>query len=1208
MSDRPSMAADRERRLNEALAAYLEAAESGRPPDRQAFLAEHPDLADELDEFIKNLSGLTHTRRLRQIPDLAATAVLPALDAAAARAGNRLGDYEILEEIARGGMGVVYRARQVSLNREVALKMILAGQQDAEQSLRRFRLEAEAVARLDHPNIVPIYEVGEIDGQPYFTMKFVEGGSLRTRLDEFELPSAGPEKHLSRSALAKKSAVLVELMAAVARAVHHAHERGILHRDLKPANILLDRQNHPMVTDFGLAKRVEESPDLTRSLVVVGTATYMAPEQAQADKKMLTTTADIYSLGAILYHLLTGRPPFVGDSLMSTLIKVVEEEPIPPALRNPNVPADLEMICLKALTKQPEHRYSTALAMAEDLDRWRAGDIISLRSPTRTKRAWHWAKRNPVSAAMLAAIALLIAVVTIGSSVAAINISAARDRADAKARDAAAAQAEAEKQASVARAARDDAQHALADKERVLVSSYVANGTHALDGGDAFGALLWYGEALHLDQGDTAREEPHRIRLATLLRRSPKLVQVWFGHDASLPPAISADGRRVILFNGNAARVWDVGSGKAISPPFNHSANVERAAFSPDGTRLVTTAADASARVWDATTGHPITPPLKHDKPLTCAAFNRDGTLLVTAGEDHFVRVWYVETGKLRFGLRHSFPVLFAAFSPDGKRLTTCGGAVTDRPRGEIRVWNLEQNPPTSQTLDRLGIIRWAELTADGQSVVAVNIARSAHLWPLAKSNDRIGPNVAAVGLQDLESVVGADPTRVVSLDHSTARIYDLAHNAPVGAPMQHGAEVFLGEFSADGKRIVTAARDRIARVWDAATGAPLTPPLWHGGLVRHARFSGDGSRLITTALDGAVRVWDLPSGEPENGVNLPASSGPTDVSPSGRLLATIDNNGAVLVRDTASGTVQFGPWKLARSVSIVRFAPDDVHLAVASGDGAQVFDFRIGKATTKNLSLAGPVCEISFTPDSSRVAFLGDKNVLQVYRTDNGALQSSLPLPGKGFSNTLVLAPDGNSVAVVFKPKHGLVWRNFAGKVILGPFRHTGVISSAAISPDGSRIAVATSEGAFLWDARGQPAAAPMQPTTPIRQVVFSGNGQLLATLGEDRSVRVWDVQSGQPVTPLLTYRETIDSISLSADAHRLTVNCTAGQKCLHIEDLAPDARPADDLVRLTELLGGHAIDSRSGGFEPIPPALLRTTWPRLREMYPQEFTTKSN
>ncbi len=659
-----------ERRLNEALAAYLEAVESGRPPDRQAFLAAHADLADELEEFIDNLSSVPRSRTLRDIPALAATTLLPALDAAAARAGNRFGDYEILEEIARGGMGVVYRARQLSLNREVALKMILAGRQEAEQSLRRFRLEAEAVARLDHPNIVPIYEVGEIDGQPYFTMKFVDGGNLRTRLREFELPAPESGKHLARSALTKKSVAVAELMAAVARAVHHAHQRGILHRDLKPANILLDRAGHPMVTDFGLAKRVEESSDLTRSLVVVGTATYMAPEQAQANKKLLTTTADIYSLGAILYELLTGRPPIIGDSVVDTLIKLVEEEPIPPALRNPNVPADLQLICLKAIAKHPDGRYRTALEFAEDLERWRAGDIISLRSPTRTKRAWHWAKRNPLSAAMLGAIALLIAVVTVGSSVAAFNISAARDRADAKARDATIAQTEAERQAKEARAARDDVQRALGEKQRVLVSSYVANGTHALDGGDAFGALLWYGEALHLDQGDSAREEPHRIRLATALRRGPKLLQVWFGYDASLPPAISPDGRRVVLMQNDTARVWDVESGNAVSPPLRHSANVERAAFSTNGAHVVTVAANGTARVWDAASGRPITPVLKHGKAINWAAFNRDGSELVTVGTDRFARVWDISTGTVRFELRHEQPVLFAAFTPDGKRLT----------------------------------------------------------------------------------------------------------------------------------------------------------------------------------------------------------------------------------------------------------------------------------------------------------------------------------------------------------------------------------------------------------------------------------------------------------------------------------------------------------------------------------------------------------
>ncbi len=423
MSKASSPASEAERRLQEVLAEYIEAVEAGLKPERAALIARHPDLADELNEFFDNQDVLAPLDGLAEIN------ALPSTRLTAQGPPTHFGDYEILSEIARGGMGVVYRARQISLNREVALKMILTDKATTSNTLRRFQIEAEAAAHLDHPNIVPIYEVSEIDGQAYFTMKLVEGGCLSARLAELRLPAPGT----NRREIERQLGRLVELTATVARAVHHAHQRGILHRDLKPGNILLDGEDRPMVTDFGLAKRVGRDGDLTQLGTIIGTAAYMAPEQARPNREGLTLAADVYSLGAIFYELLTGRPPIRGDSQIDTLLRVAKEKPVPPRQRNPNVPPDLDAICLKCLQKEPGRRYGSALELAEDLERWQAGDAISLRTPTTVERAWRWARRNRLSAALLAAVALLMVVVTVGSLLAAWRIATARDRADANA-------------------------------------------------------------------------------------------------------------------------------------------------------------------------------------------------------------------------------------------------------------------------------------------------------------------------------------------------------------------------------------------------------------------------------------------------------------------------------------------------------------------------------------------------------------------------------------------------------------------------------------------------------------------------------------------------------------------------------------------------------------------------------------------------------
>jgi eukaryotic-like serine/threonine-protein kinase len=303
-----------------------------------------------------------------------------------------------LEEIARGGMGVVFRTRQVSLNRTVALKMILGEHFSSASLVQRFQTEAEAAARLEHPNIAPVYEIGIHESQHYFSMRFLEGGTLKQAMAK--------EKVLPRRA--------AELMATIARAVHHAHQRGVLHRDLKPGNILLDAQGEPHVTDFGLAKLLEADTDLTRTQALLGTVGYIAPEQASGGAKQLSTAADIFSLGAILYQLLTGRPPFAASNAVETIRQVVEKEPDRPRTLNAEVDSDLETVCLKCLEKEPGRRYDSALALAEDLDRWLQSELILARPRSTFERTIKWVKRKPATATLFAVIGLALVLGLVG--------------------------------------------------------------------------------------------------------------------------------------------------------------------------------------------------------------------------------------------------------------------------------------------------------------------------------------------------------------------------------------------------------------------------------------------------------------------------------------------------------------------------------------------------------------------------------------------------------------------------------------------------------------------------------------------------------------------------------------------------------------------------------------------------------------------------
>ncbi len=387
-------ASDRDARLYEALAVYYEAAN----PDRAAALVAYPDLADALAEHFAEQDRLSALAApLRPVP-AGQEATMPLTGQgehevpAAGGTVRYFGDYELIREVARGGMGVVFEARQVSLNRPVALKMILTGILASEDDRRRFRLEAEAVANLDHPHIVPIYEVGEHAGFSYFSMKLIPGGSLVSRLAEF----------IDRPRDA------AEVVATVARAVHHAHQRGILHRDLKPSNVLLDDQRQPHVVDFGLAKRTEVAGEITASGAVMGTPAYMAPEQAMGTRGQITMGTDVYGLGAILYTLLADKAPFAGDSVIETLEQVKLRMPDPPSGAERAVPRDLQTICLKCLEKDPARRYGGAEALALDLERYLRGEPITARRVGRVERAWLWAKRRPAVAALSAATVLAV--------------------------------------------------------------------------------------------------------------------------------------------------------------------------------------------------------------------------------------------------------------------------------------------------------------------------------------------------------------------------------------------------------------------------------------------------------------------------------------------------------------------------------------------------------------------------------------------------------------------------------------------------------------------------------------------------------------------------------------------------------------------------------------------------------------------------------
>jgi WD40 repeat protein/tRNA A-37 threonylcarbamoyl transferase component Bud32 len=651
MSDTPQQPSSLDARFESVLADWLRARDEGRAIDPERLICSFPDLESRLREFF---AGQALFDRLA--PDLGpAPAAPPAEDCSRAS----FGDYELLEEIARGGMGVVYKARQVSLNRVVALKMILAGQLATAEAVKRFRREARAAANCDHPGIVPIYEVGEQAGRHYFTMKLIDGHDLSHDLAHFR----------------RNPRAAAHLLAQVARAVQHAHDRGLLHRDLKPGNILLDASKRPHVTDFGLATQLRDRSSLSRTGQIVGTASYMSPEQACAQNRELTPATDIYSLGAILYEMLTGRPPFLGETVLETLRQVVEKDPIRPRVLNPAAARDLETICLKCMDRRPWCRYSTARELAEDLESYVEGRPIKARPVGPLERAWLWGRRRPALVGLASAtlLVLVVAAAIASRSYDAYRVAKLREQevqnqvqkehdqltgeverssadqdaldkdlskllADQQDERREAIKKERDREQAELRAARDrrlqDREQRLANQEgdAVVIGRYQADMRKAAklaesEDYEALLRLLQVWEPLGKAH-DYRRWEWHYLRAvaarSSLVRpheADPKSDDEWYfslpGHGQPVARLDwSPEGRRLAVYDSQGwLRVLDVVTGREAFAlqveradprrPGALNSQVQRRpdAWSPDGKWIALAAADGAVKILDAATG-----------------------------------------------------------------------------------------------------------------------------------------------------------------------------------------------------------------------------------------------------------------------------------------------------------------------------------------------------------------------------------------------------------------------------------------------------------------------------------------------------------------------------------------------------------------------------------------------------------------------------
>lgn len=1102
---------------------------------------------------------------------------------------DAFGDYELLGAPRAGGMGMVYAARQISLDRTVALKLIKAGPGATFQDFQRFQLEARMAASLDHPNIVPIYDIGEHAGQPFFSMRLVEGGNLAERMRETPIPF--------RQA--------VGWMIRIARAVHHAHQRGILHRDLKPTNILIDAQGEPQLTDFGLAKLLEGDHRLTHSDAVVGTPHYMSPEQASGRNELVTTATDIYGLGSILYELLTRQPPFPGEAALEVLHRVLHEEPRSPQALNPATPRDLATICLKCLEKEPGRRYATADDLARDLDRWTEGKPIAARQVTVFERTVKWTRRHPAVAALLV---LVVAVASVGAVGILWNW-----------RQALAATRRAE-------------QSSLTSSNTVLrLQLQLAE--------DACDRGRWVTQVRHLT-GVLRQQPTNRVAIerfyALLSHRNqllPAGAPLWhFG--AVNHAAFSRDGTRLATGASDfKARVFDVTTGRTLADEFDHKGPVTHVGFSPDGHRLLTCSGETVARLWEIDLIGAGRKRLAaelggHTSLVANAEFNADGTRIATASWDGSVQLWDV-TGTPQVVHRWTHPgsVLSATFSPDGTRLmTTC----YDR---QVRVWDVHSFELVIPPWPHAEEVTFCGFSPEGRLAATVSGSR-VYLWevqtgkavskPLVHSQPvgrvAFSPDETRLATATGSDAGGAAPA--VWIWESAADTWQLA-----AGPMEHEGAVNALEFSPDGLALLTASADRTARLWDARDGQALSMPIVHDGVVSHATFSPDGANVVTAGRDRYAAIWRVRLGRPENlWFRHGAGVLSLEFHPDGHTLLTSARDGSVCLWDTVTGRPVQDPWRLPGPVPAAKFLPDQRRVLAAGSDG-RLWWWQIGTEIALG-EVPSPQAELQNLDLSASGRFLvavaGRTNVLVWEGPDSFRLVHSLPHP-KGVGQA-VISRDGrrvltaglDGVARLWDAEHGTLlndrlflsdragalpretlmrwvanstrsaadvpdriwntsnnpssismpawftdapgrrlWRGEALSNLVfsnpefGPYVHQVALDGpnipmacAAFSPDGRQIATATADGIVqFWDGEsGRATHGAMKHLARVSHLEFSPDGRRLVTASEDRTARLWNTGTGGAATEALLHTAPVLFARFSADGRKL-VTATSGR-----------------------------------------------------------------
>jgi WD40 repeat protein len=1232
LAEHPVLRAEAEGLMDLAYNEILLREQAGETPELEDYLARFPPLARQLRDQFEAHRAL-HAEpaldaalgQVQTMPDASASAA-PGAEAADLPA---VPGYDIVKELGRGCMGVVYLAWQQGLNRRVALKMILDGQLASPIEVQRFHTEAEAAAQLDHPNIVPIYEVGEAQGQHFFSMKLIEGDSLAQAIGNGQW-AVGSKESQQRAA---------RLLVQVALGVHYAHQHGILHRDLKPANILLDAQGQPHVTDFGLAKRLEPGTGVTQTGAIVGTPSYMPPEQASG-KKGLTTAVDVYALGAILYELLTGRPPFQGQTPLDTVLQVLDLEPEPPRARHPRVYRDLELICLRCLAKEPQRRYATAQELAEDLRRFLNSEPIQTRPSSAWERTIKWIKRRPMATALLGVSGLAVATVIAVLAVSNVLISGEQQQT---------VRALGERDRALEAVTREQHETRLAlDRERQV--AYFQRIAMA-DGEWQAGHVARADQIL-----DECRPELRQWEWHYLKRLCHTETLTLAGHTGPVTSvAFSPDGQRVATGSGafdkrGEVKIWEAATGRELLTLQGHARGVISLAFSPDGKTLASGSYDQTVRVWNVVTGKELLTLRGHVDIVTGVAFGSH--CLASASLDGGVILWDANGNKLHTILvKKPGSSQDVALSPDGRLLAYFSQDVALSPDGrllayndgdDVKIWDVAGGTKVfhlaqagrhmvfSPDAKKLATARGPEVrlldAATGKELVVFrgltgNVERIAFgpdgerlaaassaeikVWGTQRAEERFALRGGGAGL-----AFSPDGKRLAAAAMGTddrpageARIWDITTNS--GVMNRQGTLTFRTwtgggaidvVFSPDGKRLALPGDD--SKVCDLTAGEEM---ITLGGLMAQERqgamkviagvrsgsdgrgkqghsdrvarvvFSPDGTRLTSMDRSKVVKIWDASTGKELRTVSNRA---PTALSPDGARIAEAEP-GSVNIRDVNTNKVVLTLPHMGQRIIDLAFSPDGQRLAARTtpDNGVRVWDVNTGTALLTLQGQAQRVTSVAFSPDSQRIVFESEDRTVRVW--DVLAGRELLALPG---GSSVTFSRDGQRLASVNLKRPGPVgtahlWDVLAGRELLTLPR----VTSVTFSPDGQRLAsVSQDRTVQVWDALAGGKPLVLQGYVgEVNHVTFSRDGKRLFSFSQDRTLKIWDATSGRDILTLRGLELfTTRNVTFSHDGTCLATVSSSAVQIWNASPLPGRHPPADWRERAIAVESSHPAE----------------------------------